>query len=325
MKELKVLSLFSGIGAFEKAIEDLGLKYKLVNYCEIDKDASKSYSIIHDVSENINLWDITKINIEELANDIDLLTHGSPCQSFSSCGKQEGGDKGSGTQSSLMWNTVEIIRHCKPKYVIWENVKNVISKTHRHNFDKYIDELNGIGYKSYHKVLNSEEFNIPHNRPRIFVVSILGEHTPYEFPKRMELTKEIKDVLIDCEDYIGMEISPAMKPGCYKEFEKHYINIINSDKKIYDCKAKSDFQDKKVGIKVSPCLRASSSNTHILDNNNCIRKITEKECWNLMGFGTENYEKVKQSGISRTQMHKQIGNSIDVEVIKNVIDKLISR
>ena len=184
-KKLRVLSLFSGIGAPEKALKNIGVDFELVNYCEIDKYASKSYSLIHDVSEELNLGDITKIDMDKL-RDFDLLTHGSPCQDFSAVGKQAGGDIGSETRSSLMWNTVEIIRHKKPKYVIWENVKNVLSKTHRHNFEKYINKLNELGYKSYHKVLNASDYGIPQNRQRLFVISILNDEHDCEFPKQIE-------------------------------------------------------------------------------------------------------------------------------------------
>ena len=111
------------------------MEYKLLNYCEIDKYASKSYSAIHNVSENLNLGDICSINIESLPIGFTLLTHGSPCTSFSNAGLQLGGDRGSGTPSSLMWNSVEIIRYCKPKFVLWENVSNVLSPKHKHNFE----------------------------------------------------------------------------------------------------------------------------------------------------------------------------------------------
>ena len=119
---LKVLSLFSGIGAFEKALERQGIEYQLVNYCEIDKYASKAYSLIHNVSEQMNLGDITKIDTFELDDNIDFITHGSPCQDFSLAGKQAGGDEGSNTRSSLMWNTVDIVKHVRPKVVLWENI-----------------------------------------------------------------------------------------------------------------------------------------------------------------------------------------------------------
>lgn len=125
MERIKVLSLFSGIGAFEKALTNIGIEYDLIGFSEIDKYAAKSYCAVHNIEDTLNLGDITKINIENLPKDIDLISHGSPCQDYSVAGNNEGGDKGSGTRSSLMWNTVEIVRHCGPKYIIWENVKNV--------------------------------------------------------------------------------------------------------------------------------------------------------------------------------------------------------
>ncbi|MFW6377567.1 MAG: DNA (cytosine-5-)-methyltransferase [bacterium] len=169
---MKLLSLFSGIGAFEKALTNIGKSYELVNYCELDKYAATAYSAIHNVSEDLNLGDITKIDISSLPGDIDIITHGSPCQSFSISGKQEGGDEGSGTRSSLMWNTVEIIKHTKPKHVIWENVPNVLSDAHKHNYDKYINTLNKLGYQNYSQLINAKYWGVPQNRNRIFVVSI---------------------------------------------------------------------------------------------------------------------------------------------------------
>lgn len=195
MNTLRILSLFSGIGAFEKALTRLNIPHEIVGFSEIDKYAIASYCAIHNVSMDKWLGDITKIDPHSLPQDIDLLTHGSPCQSFSIAGKGSGGDKGSNTKSSLMWYSVEIIRYVKPKYVIWENVKNVLSKQHRHNFDQYIKELEEIGYHSYYKVLNSCDYGIPQNRERIFVISILGEHEPFNFPEPFDSGLRLKDLL----------------------------------------------------------------------------------------------------------------------------------
>lgn len=319
-KTMKVLSLFSGIGAFEKALTDNKIDYELVNYCEIDESASKAYSAIHNVPESLNLWDITKIKVKELINKgINLLTHGSPCQDISSAGLQKGLDEGSGTRSSLLWKSVEIINEVRPKYVIWENVRNALSYKHVHNVDKYINTLKSYGYTSYCEVLNSNEQGMPHSRSRVFIVSILGKHKPFEFPKKIPLKISLQDFLTDNKP---AGVDKDMKPGCYKEFVKHYDDIIKSDSGIYDCKAKTDFQDKKVGIKYCPCFRASSRNTHVLDINKAIRRITMKESWELMGFGEEAYEKVKALGMSLTQMQKQIGNSIDVNVIRRIYNNL---
>ena len=215
---IKYLSLFSGIGAFEQALTNIGVEFELVNYCEIDKYASKSYAAIHNVSESKNLGDITKIEIESLPNDLDLITHGSPCQDFSVAGKNAGGDKGSDTRSSLMWNTVEIVKHCRPKYVIWENVKNVLSKKHIHNFEAYLRALHELGYKSYHKVLNAKNYGVPQNRERIFVVSIREDlKQSFLFPNGWVLDKRIKDILepiVDDKYYVSQEKTNQLIKNC---------------------------------------------------------------------------------------------------------------
>lgn len=194
---MKILSLFSGIGAFEKALERLNINYELVNYCEIDKYASKSYAAIHNVSEDKNLGDITKVDTSKLPKDIDLISHGSPCQDFSLAGLQAGGEKGSGTRSSLLYETVRIVADTKPKVVLWENVKNVLSKKHKHVFDNYIYEMDLLGYSSYYQVLNAKDFGVPQNRERVFIVSIRKDLDTgtFEFPKPFELKLRLKDML----------------------------------------------------------------------------------------------------------------------------------
>lgn len=192
---LRVLSLFSGIGAFEQALTNLNIDYDIVHYCEIDKYASKSYSVLHQVPESLNLGDITQVDIQQLPKDIDLLTHGSPCQSFSIGGKGEGGDKGSNTKSSLMWYSVEIIKQIKPKCIIWENVKNVLSTRHKHNFEQYCDALSELNYSNFYQVINSKDFNVPQNRERVYCISILNAETPYIFPKPIGCTLRLADIL----------------------------------------------------------------------------------------------------------------------------------
>ena len=200
---MKVLSLFSGIGAFELALKRIGVNVELVGFSEIDKYAVKSYCSVHGVSEDLNLGDISKIDLAKLKElgDIDLITHGSPCQDFSIAGRLAGGDKGSGTRSSLMWCTVDIVEAVRPKYVVWENVKNLLSSKNRHNFDGYLEIMDKLGYNSYYKVLNAKNYGIPQNRERVFTVSIRKDiDEGYEFPEEIELTKKLKDVLEESVD-----------------------------------------------------------------------------------------------------------------------------
>ena len=201
---LSLLSLFSGIGAFEKALEREKIPFEIVNYCEIDKYASKAYSLIHNISEDKNLGDITKIDIDKLKG-CDMICHGSPCQDFSIQGKQSSGDEGSGTQSSLMWYSVKIIKKLRPKYVIWENVPNVLSKKHKHNFDKYLDTLQSYGYTNSYAVLNAVDFGIPQNRRRIYCVSVLNGKK-FIFPDGQKSNVSIADIMenkVDEKYYIG--------------------------------------------------------------------------------------------------------------------------
>ena len=194
MNKLKVLELFGGIGACSKALEKLGIDYEIADYVEIDKYAVASYNAMHDTNfepQDICTWDK---DIE-----VDLIMHGSPCQDFSLAGKQAGGDEGSGTRSSLMYETIRIVEKLKPKYVIWENVKNLLSKKHRHNFDAYLETMEQLGYTNYYQVLNAKDYGIPQNRERVFVVSIkvdLDNH-PFLFPLKQELKLKLKDMLED--------------------------------------------------------------------------------------------------------------------------------
>ena len=188
---IKVLELFGGIGACSKALEKLGIEYEIADYVEIDKYAVKSFNAMHNTNfepQDICEWD-KDINV-------DLIMHGSPCQDFSLAGKQAGGDEGSGTRSSLMYETIRIVEKLKPKYVIWENVKNVISKKHIHNFNNYIERMKELGYRSYYQVLNAKDYGIPQNRERVFTISIRNDiEKEFKFPPKQELKLKLKDML----------------------------------------------------------------------------------------------------------------------------------
>lgn len=169
-EHIKLLELFGGIGACTKALKRLGINVEIVDYVEIDKYAVKSYNAIN--GTNFEPQDITKWDKDI---KVDLICHGSPCQDYSLAGKQAGGDEGSGTRSSLMYETIRIVEKLKPKYVVWENVKNILSKRHRHNFDAYLERMESLGYVNYYQVLNAKDYGIPQNRERVFIVGVRDE------------------------------------------------------------------------------------------------------------------------------------------------------
>ena len=167
---LKVIELFGGIGAPKKALTNLGIPHEIIDYVEFDKNATNAYNLIH----NTNHQPLDIRNYTPKDQEIDLIFQGSPCQSFSNAGKGEGGAKGSGTKSSLLWEVIRIVKSftIPPKIIIWENVKGVLNKNHKPVFDEYIEELNTLGYRSTYEVLDASHFGIPQKRQRIFVVSI---------------------------------------------------------------------------------------------------------------------------------------------------------
>ncbi len=201
---MRIIELFAGIEACSKALENIGIDLEIVDAVEIDKYAIQSFNAIHNT--NFAAKDISKYN--KSYEDIDIITHGSPCQDFSIAGRQEGGDLGSGTRSSLLYETIRIVKQNRPKYILWENVKNLLSEKHKHNFENYINILDEIGYNSYYQVLNAKDYGIPQNRERIFTISIRKDvdKNNFKFPEKEELKLRLKDMLEDTPD------------------EKYYIN-----------------------------------------------------------------------------------------------------
>ena len=196
---MKLLSLFSGIGGFERGLENVGIPIDLVNYCEIDKSASKAYSIIHNVPESLNLGDIKTIDTSILPNDIDLITYGFPCQDISLAGNMKGFEhEGEVTRSGLFFEALRIIEATKPKFAIAENVKNLVSKRFTKEFQIVLESLESAGYINYWKTLNSKDFGIPQNRERVFIISIRKDiDKGFEFPQGFPLELRLKDFLDD--------------------------------------------------------------------------------------------------------------------------------
>lgn len=196
---LKLLSLFTGIGAFEKALERLNIDYELVGFSEIDKFAIKSYCAIHNVPENKNLGDITKINIDKIP-DFDLLSWGFPCQDISIAGRMEGIKKG--TRSGLYYEGYKILKAKRPGISIIENVKNLTSKRFKEQFETILKDIEELGYNNYWQVLNAKNYSVPQNRERIFIVSIRKDidKNNFVFPSSVELKLKLKDLLEDTVD-----------------------------------------------------------------------------------------------------------------------------
>lgn len=396
---MKVLSLFSGIGAFEKALKNLDMPFELVGYCEIDKYASKSYSAIHDVPETMNLGDITKIDETALPKDIDLITYGFPCQDISLAGKQKGlfNDDGTQTRSGLFFEALRIIEEAQPKIAIAENVKNLVGKKFNAQFQVVLASLEAAGYNNYWQVLNAKDYGVPQNRERVFIVSIRKDIDTgsFKFPEAFPLELRLKDMLEDEVDekfylsekgfdYVFNMNNEAKGIGFSDAVDKSFINpdvcntlSVKSTGSHYqrsgtstfvsDSKEKIMVADFKKRIEVVQIGNGSSSKHNnrvveppeklfniypnngqagnVYNEDKCapclpgfggggggkelkvlhdfrIRKLTPKECFRLMGFSDEDFEKAEAVN-SNTQLYKQAGNSIVVDVLARIFTQLM--
>lgn len=214
--KIKEFAAFAGIGAYTKALKNIGVEVEVVGYSEIDEYASKAFSAIHGVSEDINYGDITKID-PTILPDFDIFTYGFPCQSFSVAGKQLGIDDPRGV---LFFDAMRIIREKKPKYAVAENVKGLVGKKFKDVFEHMLKELEHAGYNNYWKVLNAKDFGIPQNRERVFIVSIRKDiDKGYEFPEGFKSDIRLKDIL---EKEVGKKYYLSDK--CVQGFLKHNEN-----------------------------------------------------------------------------------------------------
>lgn len=205
-RPLRVFTCFSGYDSQCMAIRNLGIPYDLVGWSEIDPYAIRAHDAVFPEFAGRNYGDIAKIDWS-VVPDFDFLTYSSPCQDFSNAGLQKGGDEGSGTRSSLLWEVKRAIEAKHPGYLMMENVKALVSQKFLPTFRLWLDWLSGQGYVNFVEVLNAKDYGVPQNRERVFVVSML-ENTWFNFPQPVELELRLKDLLedeVDAKYYLAQD------------------------------------------------------------------------------------------------------------------------
>ena len=195
---LKVFTAFSGYDSQCMALDmlkkaDGNFDYELTGWSEIDKAAIKAHDAVYPEWADRNLGDISKIDWDN-APDFDLFTYSFPCTDLSKAGSQTGVTEGSGTRSSLLWECKKAIEAKKPRYLVMENVKDLVGKRFMPDFQKWLDYLESQGYKTEWEVLNSADYGVPQDRERVFAVSTL-EDGQYHFPEKRELTKGVESIV----------------------------------------------------------------------------------------------------------------------------------
>ena len=309
---IQTLELFGGIGAPRCALRNLGVDVKAIDYVEIDEKAVRSYNAMFKKDLPYKTQTVVGYNLKP-----DILIHGSPCQDFSIAGHQKGADEGSETRSSLMWETINIIKNMgvwKPRVVIWENVKNVLSKHMVHNFSKYIEEMNKLGYTSNYDVLNAMDFGLPQRRERVFTVSCLdGTFFNFNTLERKSM-RNISEFLEETKEERYIVSQPSM------------IKKINGNDKSFGGRVRVI---KDIAYTITT-KQMRCPNSGVVDLKNGIyRYLTERECWRLQGFTDEDYNNALsvhpgKPGKLNGALYKQAGNSMPVPILEAIFKQILS-
>lgn len=375
---LNLLELFGGIGAPRKALQNLGLKFNVIDYVELEPCAVDCYNAIF--NESYKPQDIKTWSIKKPYDAIDILVHGSPCQDFSLSGKRDI----SSNRSILYQRTLEIIANelnPKPKIVIWENVKGLLIDSNLKYFNHYLESMDKIGYKNYWKILNANDFGIPQRRERVFVVSIRKdidinfdfnnlEHKPLKplndflepfdklddsfFVKSKTLENGLVENRFILNDNKTYEINPSFETTkhlllgedigmvcvpIYRTFKQdncvHYRNadsvrtISGSNgghQKIFEPVKFNDTTNTKWKL-INNATNEPKPGIPIFKiagNYYQIRKVTPRECWRLMGFSDDDFNKALEVEKGKINLYMRASNSIVVQVLEAIFKNICS-
>ena len=256
-----------------------------------------------------NYGDIRKIDPKVLP-DFDLFTYSFPCQDISVAGYQCGLDKNSGTRSSLLWDCCKIIETKKPKYLLMENVKNLVGKKHKGNFLKFLDYLKDLEYNNSWKVLNARDYGIPQNRERVFCISQLnGEE--FIFPEPVELKLKLYDMLeSNVDDKFYLKRNQLTDTPISQEYSYCL------DANYWKGTTLESFLKKHRRQLVTDKVNA--------DGKYIARRLTPKETWRLMGVSDDDFKKASQV-VSNTSLYRQSGNSIVVQVLEAIFRQIFNK
>ena len=324
---LKIFDLFSGCGGFRQAFKKAGCE--IVGYCEINKYAVKLYKAFYSPVNEVYFNDAASIITDNLPR-FDILTAGFPCQSYSIAGARKGFHD---IRGSLFFEVARILRDCKPKYFLLENVKGLFNIAAGRTFITIIKTLTDLGYSVSWCLLNSRYFGLPQNRERIFIVGSLNKESSKKiFPLSAYEGKNIKKskkLLLYWKNSIDKWVIenrsyvPTIKTQSDLSRQKLLIDNINiSDyTRIGILRThKDNFGFRTMKDNISPTIAARARNDgsglpvliipEILKGNIEVsaRRLTPLECFRLQGFNDDIVKKAYEIGISDAQLYKMAGN-----------------
>jgi DNA (cytosine-5)-methyltransferase 1 len=318
LTSINVLSLFTGIGAFEKALRNVNIPFNLVGYSDYEEFKSKAFSLIHGVSESLNYGDIKKINAEVLP-DFDLMTWGFPCTDLSIAKKDRKGLKGD--ESGLYFNGIEILRAKRPKYSIIENVVDLIKL----GLDIVLRDLEEAGYNNYWHVMNCDDYGIPQDRKRIFVISIRKDvdKGAFKFPEPSPSTKAWYEFIDPLDTRQLTNRQARLIDECKRGvMERKIEGEVDFDCSIiWDRKSGLRFRNKRTFPTVAALYGTGGGNFPILAYKGHIGGISPRSCFKLMGFTDEDFDKI-DGKFAQGKMYIMAGDSIPVNMLEGIFENL---
>lgn len=338
---LKLFTAFSGYDSQALAMRELaaayGFDFDLVGWSEIEPHAIIAHDALFPQFAGRNYGDICKIDWGQVP-DFDLFTYSSPCQDFSTAGFGRGGEEGSQTRSSLLWECWRAIEAKRPKFCVLENVANLVSSRHRKVFHAWQAKLETLGYKNYPVLLNSQNFGVPQSRERVFLISMLDgvffppkkKLTKTEFleiydnsaPHRMWMKPQIFSDVFNCG---RSNVFPL--PGYNNGTKKFYVNNLDGETMIVNCTEGGNVRTltksySKTGhANIVRCTGYGFSGVAVKEKG--LRRLTTRECFRLMGMQNSDIEKIESTSLPHTAKYNLAGNSIVVPVLVEIFRKIL--
>lgn len=308
---LRVVELFSGIGAWSKALQRLNVDCEIVDAIEIDKQTVKAYNLIHNT--DFQARDIVNVDGNEIP-DCDMIFYSPPCQSWSKAMVR--GAKGfKDKRGTLFFDALRIISIKKPKIAVMENVSNLATPKFENELKEILENLELAGYKNYIKIINPIDYNFPQSRERLFVVSIRNDiRHHFSFPEKELLTKNFVDYLVDnYDDYLHSEKGIA------------YMNRKSTRERTHWDFGHHNDTDNQYSKCITANFKKGVPYNVLIDRRHgkVIRKHTPLEVMRLMDFDDEDYYILKTNKVFDTKIYQMVGNSIVVDTLEKILKKVI--
>ena len=326
---MKFLDLFAGIGGFRLGMESAG--HECVGFCEIDKFARASYKAIHDTRGEIELHDITAVSDESIRGigRVDIICGGFPCQAFSIAGNRRGFED---TRGTLFFEIARFASILRPRYLFLENVRGLLNHENGITFETIITTLDELGYDVEWQVLNSKDFGVPQNRERVFIIGHLrGQRTRNIFPigrntkqvdelPRENITTNTLTARYTADGNGSYIIESEQKKIRIKEATSQGFAEAEIGDSVNLSHPNSKTRRGRVGKQIANTLLTGESQG-VVEPDFRIRKLTPRECWRLQGFPDWAFDKAQEVN-SNSQLYKQAGNSVTVNVIAAIAKEL---